>query len=362
MDFSPTDEQQALAEAVRGTLRRYGSPAAERGESGAPSGHDDALWQSLVQAGVPALVWAEEDGGMGAGFTDVSAAATELGRARLQVPLAETIVAGSLIASLASDAVRREVLGGLSEGTALPIPALAEPLRAWSPQPTDVVASGSGDAWTLTGTKAPVLYAPDATHLVVTAATDAGTGVFLVTALEAAKAEVVLDGTSATLLAQGEAADSAISEALALGGVVLCAEAVGAMEEALRLTTDYLDTRTQFGRKLASFQTLTHRAADMYAQLELARSATLYAAMVADERPVDVDHVLRARLAVDRAARLIGQEAIQMHGGIGVTAEHPVSHLTARLTAITRTWGNRRTQQAELATRIADHRSVEVLG
>ncbi|UUZ44465.1 acyl-CoA dehydrogenase family protein [Janibacter limosus] len=231
----------------------------------------------------------------------------ELGRARLQVPLAETIVAGSLIASLASDAVRREVLGGLSEGTALPIPALAEPLRARSPQPTDVVASGSGDARTLTGTKAPVLYAPDATHLVVTAATDAGTGVFLVTALEAAKAEVVLDGTSATLLAQGEAADSAISEALALGGVVLCAEAVGAMEEALRLTTDYLDTRTQFGRKLASFQTLTHRAADMYAQLELARSATLYAAMVADERPVDVDHVLRARLAVDRAARLIGR-------------------------------------------------------
>ena len=96
-------------------------------------------------------------------------------------------------------------------------------------------------------------------------------------------------------------------------------------------------------------------------QLELARSTTLYAAMAADERPLDVDHVLRARVVVDGAARLIGQEAIQMHGGIGVTAEHAVGHLTARLTALTRTWGDRRSHLAELATRIDDHEGVEVL-
>lgn len=100
----------------------------------------------------------------------------------------------------------------------------------------------------------------------------------------------------------------------------------------------------------------------MYAQLELARSSTLYAAMAADERPLDVDHILRARVVVDRAARLIGQEAIQMHGGIGVTAEHAVGHFTARLTALTRTWGDRRSHLAELGTRIDEHGSVDVLG
>ncbi|MFJ6132995.1 acyl-CoA dehydrogenase family protein [Janibacter terrae] len=361
MDFTPTDEQRALADAVRGVLRRHGSPAAERGDSAAPAHHDETVWSGLVETGVPALLWSEEDGGVGAGFADLAAAATEVGRSRVQVPLAETVVAGSLVRSLATDEVRREVLAGLSSGEVLAVPALAEPMRAWSPVPTDVTATGADGAWTLTGTKSPVRYAPSTTHLVVTAATDAGTGVFLVSTTGATTQEVVLDATPATLLGQGPAADTALREALASGHTVLCAEAIGAMDEALRLTTEYLRTRTQFGRSLASFQTLTHRAADMYAELELARSATLYAAMVVDESPLDVDTVLRALVVVDRAARLVGQEAIQMHGGIGVTAEHPVGHLTSRLTMITRTWGDRRAHLADLSERIADHAGVDVL-
>ncbi|WP_435200753.1 acyl-CoA dehydrogenase family protein [Janibacter sp. GS2] len=362
MDFTPTDEQQSLAEAVRGTLRRHGSPAAERGDSAAPSAHDERLWKSLVETGVPGLAWSEEDGGIGAGITDLAAAATEIGRARTQVPLAETVVAGALVQALGSTELRQQILGGLTEGGILPIPALAEPLRAWSPTPTDVTATGSDGAWTLTGTKAPVRYAPDATHLIVSAATDSGTGIFLLDSPDATSEQVVLDATPATLLANGEQAEQALREALALGGVVLCAEAVGAMEEALDLTTEYLKTRTQFGRPLAAFQSLSHRAADMYAQLELARSAALYAAMVADEHPLDLDAILRARVVVDSAARLVGHEAIQMHGGIGVTAEHPVGHLTARLTTITHTWGDRRSHLSELATRLTDHGDVTILG
>lgn len=362
MDFTPTDEQLALAEAVRGVLGRHSSLTSARDESASPSPHDESLWSNLVETGVPGLPWSEEDGGLGAGMTELAAVATEIGRSRLHVPLAESVVAGALIRSLAPAELRREILGGLTEGRTLPIPALPEPLRAWSPSPTDVTATGSGDSWTLTGTKAPVRYAPVATHLVVSAVTDSGTGIFILPSPYGTVEELVLDAAPATLLAQGPSADAALREALAIGGVVLCAEAVGAMEEALRMTTEYLGTRTQFGKALASFQALTHRAADMYAQLELARSAMLYAAMIADERPLDVDHVLRARVVVDRAARLVGQEAIQMHGGIGVTAEHPVGHLAARLTAITRTWGDRGSHLAELATRIGDHGAVEVLG
>lgn len=362
MDFTPTDEQNALGQAVSGALRRHGSPASERGAAASPPAHDVALWQALVDIGVPGLAWPEDDGGVGAGITDLAAAATEIGRARVQAPLAETVVAGSLIRALAPDDLRREVLGGLTEGSAIPVPALAEPMRAWSPTSTGVTATASEGGWTLRGTKSPVRYAPAATHLVTTAATDAGIAVFLVTGHGATTEEVVFDDAAATLLAQGEPAEAALREAVAIGGVVLCAEAIGAMDEALRLTTEYLRTRTQFGRTLASFQALTHRAADMYARLELARSATLFAAMTADEQPLDTDALLRARVVVDSAARLVGQEAIQMHGGIGVTAEHPVGHLTARLTQITRTWGDRRAHLADLATRIGDHDNIGILG
>ncbi len=362
MDFTPTDEQTALAEAVRGTLRRHGSPAAERGASAAPHAHDERLWGALVETGLPGLLWSEEDGGIGAGMTDLVAAATEVGRARVQVPLAETVLAGALVRSLAEPGRRREILGGLSEGSVLAVPALAEPLRAWSTSPVDVTATRSGEGWRLSGTKVAVRYAPAASHLLVTAATDEGTGVFLLSSPDLRSEQLDLDAAPATLLGAGEEAARAVREAVALGAVVLDAEAVGAMDEALRTTTEYLRTRTQFGRPLAAFQALTHRAADMYAQLELARSATLYAAMVADDVPLDVDTLLRARVVVDTAARLVGQEAIQLHGGIGVTAEHPVGHLTARLTTITRTWGDRRSHLAELSSRLEGHETVDVLG
>lgn len=361
MDFTTTDEQKALRDAVRGVLTRHGSPAAEDGRSAAPPPHDPSLWQALVEVGVPALPWSEDDGGVGAGMTDVAIVAAELGRARLQVPLAETLVAGTILARLADDDTRRSVLGGLSEGEALPLPALDEPLRQWSRRPVDVTAVEGEGGWRLSGVKAPVRYAPAATHLVVSAETPAGLGLFLLPEPGATREDLVLDGTPAVLLGQGEAADAALREALALGGVLLCHEAVGAMDAALRMTTEYLNTREQFGVPLAHFQTLTQRAADMYVELELARSSAMYAAMVAEEQPLDVDTILRTRVVVDRAARHVGREAVQLHGGIGVTAEYPVGHLTTRLADITRTWGDSRAHLADLATRIEDHRSVDVL-
>lgn len=369
MDFTYTDEQRALAEATRGVLARHGSPASGSGGSAAPQPHDAKVWEALVETGLPALPWSEEDGGVGAGMSDLAVAAVELGRSRVHAPLAQVALAGTLVARLADDTLRRELLGGLSDGTALLVPALEEPMRAFDPEAHDVRAEEGADGWRLTGTKAPVRYAADATHLVVTAATGTGTGVFVVTDLDVTGDTVTLDATPATLLGEGEQAAEALRDAVAVGGAVLCAEALGAMEEALRLTTEYLRTRKQFGVPLATFQALTHRAADMYADLELARSATLHAAMVADdalaatpEEPLDVDAVRRARVVVDQAARRIGQEAVQMHGGIGVTAEAPVGHLTARLTAISRTWGSTRTHLADLGSRVTEHRSVDVLG
>lgn len=367
MDFIVTEEQKALAEAVRGVLTRRGRPAAEEGRSAAPAAHDPELWAALAELGLPAMPWSEEDGGVGAEFADVAAAATELGRSRIQVPLAEVVAAGAMVRRCATDELRQSILGGLSEGEVLPVPAIAEPLRAWTapfPAPAEVTATENGGEWTLQGTKAPVRYAPAATHLVVTAATPSGTGLFLVEGMQVEAEQVDFEATAATLLAQGADAEAAIQEGLALGGVLLCAEAVGAMSEALNMTAEYLRTRQQFGVKLSTFQALTHRAADMYAALEPARSATLFASMVVDGESVDADAVatvLRARVVVDKAAKLIGRDAIQMHGGIGVTAEYPVGHYTARLKAITHTWGDSRAHLAQLAARVGEYGTVEVL-
>ena len=135
----------------------------------------------------------------------------------------------------------------------------------------------------------------------------------------------------------------------------LCAEAVGVMAEALRLTTDYLKTRKQFGVPLNTFQTLTQRAADMYVSLELARSMSMYATMSIADGNLDPLIAARAALQIVRSGRHIAQEAIQLHGGIGMTWEYPVGHYAARLTAIETTLGTAREQLNVLLDRFGDY-------
>ncbi len=127
------------------------------------------------------------------------------------------------------------------------------------------------------------------------------------------------------------------------------------MEEALRLTTDYLKTRKQFGVTLNKFQALTQRAADMYVSLELARSMNFYAAMSIADGIFDPVIASRAKLQIGRSGRHIGQEAIQLHGGIGMTAEYPVGHYMARLTAIEHTLGSTQEHLRLLSERLGDH-------
>ena len=127
------------------------------------------------------------------------------------------------------------------------------------------------------------------------------------------------------------------------------------MEEALRLTTDYLKTRKQFGVTLNKFQALTQRAADMYVSLEMARSMSLYAAMSIADGNLDPVIASRAKLQIGRSGRHIAQESIQMHGGIGVTAEYPVGHYAARLTAIEHTLGSSQDHLQNLIDHIGDY-------
>jgi alkylation response protein AidB-like acyl-CoA dehydrogenase len=134
------------------------------------------------------------------------------------------------------------------------------------------------------------------------------------------------------------------------------------MDTALRMTTEYLRTRKQFGVTLNKFQALTFRAADMYVSLELARSAALWAVLVQDAGGDVVAAADRARLQTSRAGRHIGKEAIQLHGGIGVTAEYKVGHYTSRLTAIDHLLGDGDWALDRLAARVDDHETVDPLG
>lgn len=363
MDFTFDDEQKALQHAVRDLASRHTLDSVGGDVPVGPGTFDQKVWSALAEMGLLALPFEEDLGGAGATAIEVAIAAAELGRARLLTPYAEELVAARIIADAGSDAQQESLLPGIFEGDSLVLPALNEPGRAWSTQAYDVVATGEGDQVTLTGTKEPVSYAAAAEHFVVTARSDEGTRVYLVAASDATVSgdRVRFDGAAATALGDLSQAQQALTAGLNLGVLTVCAEALGAMDAALPMTVEYLGTRKQFGVPLAAFQTLTQRAADMYVSLELARSTVLYAAMVLAQDSSDSAVASRAKVVTGKSGRHIGQEAIQLHGGIGMTAEYAVGHYTARLTAIEHTFGDSRWHLAQLAKDISDHDQVDVL-
>ncbi|MDE9364101.1 acyl-CoA/acyl-ACP dehydrogenase [Luteipulveratus sp. YIM 133132] len=352
MDFSIDSEQKALRDAVRELASRH---APQHGQGDAPVGpatHDADTWSALAEVGALGLPYPEDAGGFGASAVEVAVVASELGRAGVLTAYAESLVAGSLLAQAG-----HELLGDLTEGSALVVPALAEPGRAWSLASSSVQAEDS----TLTGRKGPVPYADAASHVIVPATEDGALALYLVESPTVENGHVVLDSTKATRLLDASATAGALAQAVNLGTVALCAEALGTMDAATTMTVEYLKTRKQFGVPLMTFQTLTQRAADMYVSLELARSTVQFAAMAIADNPEDSATVSRTKVVTGQSGRHIGQEAIQLHGGIGMTAEYAVGHLTTRLTAIERTYGDTRQHLAALAAGLSDHGQVDVL-
>ena len=378
MNFDYDSEQNDLREAVRGLLGRAHSDSEQRRRvTGTDPGYDEKTWSRLAEMGLLGLPFAEEHGGMGAGPIEVAIVAEEIGRVLAPEPFVEAVVlAGGLVAAVGTDAQKGEVLSGIAEGTTLAAAAHAEPGTRWSPSAEAVTATQDGDSWTLTGVKEPVLNGARADVLVVSAVVDGGTALFLVRGDAAGltrtgyrthdggrAADVRFDGTPAELLGEGTADRTAeIERVLAEARIAYAHEAIGSMDTALRTTAEYLKTRKQFGVTLNRFQALTFRAADMYVSLELARSTALWASMVVDAGGDVVAAADRARLQTSRAGRHIGKEAIQLHGGIGVTAEYTVGHHTSRLTAIDHVLGDGDWALSRLAADVDAHETVDPLG
>ncbi len=385
MDFTHDEEQQALRDAVRGLVgKAYGSYEDRRRRVDEDPGYSTEVWQQLAQMGVLGLPFAEEDGGSGAGPVEVAVVAEELGRVLAPEPfLGAVVVAGGLVAAAGSPQQRSDLLGSLASGEQLLAFAHSEPGAGWTTSAGAVGATGSGEQWTLTGVKEPVPHGAEADRLVVSAhaegsdpSSGTGTRLFLVDPTAAGvtreghrtldggrAARITFDGAPAVPLGEGGEATGVIRTVLDTARVIAGNQAVGAMEVALQSTSEYLTSRKQFGVPLNTFQALTFRAADCYVDLELARSMVAWATMVLAEAPEQLhEAATRAGLQVSRSGRHIGQEAIQLHGGIGMTAEYAIGAYAAHLALLEQWFGHAQRHLGELAADVRDHAEVDPLG
>lgn len=363
MDFDLTEEQQLLRDVTGDLLSRDTDLA---GVTDTEQGWRREVWNQLAEVGILGLGLDPDE----AGQIEVMVVMTELGRRLAPEPVAPAaIVPGGLLAELK---VEQQLLDEVAQGRTLLAFAHDEPGTRVPSAELSTRAERSGDAWTLSGRKHPVLAGDSADKVIVSAALpDGGAGLFIADGAAVprhayrtfdgrAGAQLDFDATPVEPLAGGGDATEQIMRTVIRHQSALCAEAVGAMAEALRLTTEYLTSRRQFGVPLSSFQTLTQRAADMYVSLELARSMNFYAAMSIADGRFDPVIAARAKLQIGRSGRHIAQEAIQLHGGIGMTAEHPVGHYAARLTAIDNTLGTADDQLRKLVGHVRDYDTVSL--
>ena len=380
MDFTYDDEQQALREAVRGLLtKQYGDYEVRRRTTSQDPGFDEELWGRLAEMGVLGLPFAESDGGVGAGPVEIGIVCRELGRVLAPEPyLTGVVLAGGLVSASGSAAQRAEVLGAVASGERVLAFAHDEPDGPrWSSAAPGTTATRDGDTWSLSGTKDPVLHGARADLLVVSATLpEGGTGLFLVQGDVADRtgyatydggraARVVLDATPAVPLGDaGTDRAATIATMLDLTRVMAANQALGVMQAQLAATTSYLTSRKQFGVTLNTFQALTFRAADMYVSLELTHSVVDWATMViaTGDRDRLAEAAARCALQTSRAARHIGQEAIQLHGGIAMTAEYSVGTATAHLTVLDHLFGDGDHHLGTLAAGVTDHDTLEALG
>ena len=379
MDFTYDEEQQALREAVRGLVgKAYSDFENRRRASADDPGFSEKVWTQLAEMGVLGLPFGEEYGGMGAGAIEVGIVAQEIGRVVAPEPfLTSVVLAGGIIAAAGSEEQKTELLGALSGGELVPAFAHAEPGSRWQATASGVTATLDGDRWRLSGVKEPVPNGARADVLVVSAVLpDGGTGLFLVTpdASGLARdgyathdggraARVTLSESPATPLGAAEDRAGVIARVLDIARITACNEAIGLMEVALANTSEYLKSRKQFGVTLNTFQALTFRSADMYVSLELARSLAIWASMVLAEGSGEEASVAasRAALGISRTGRHIGQEAIQLHGGIGMTAEYSIGTYTSRLTALDHLLGDGNHQLGLLAANVGGYAEVDPL-
>ncbi len=365
MDFDLSSEQQLLSDNVARLMRdRYGFEARKAHQS-SPTGFSDALWREYADMGLLGAPFSEEDGGYGGGAVETMIVMQEFGKALALEPYLQTVVlCGALIKHGADAEKRAELVGRIASGDLRLSFAHAEKQSGFDLSDVATSAREDGRAFVLNGEKGLVGQGDSADKLIVSARVAGarrdrdGVALFLVgadapgvtrrgyptqdgqRAAEISLADVRVEPQD-VLGHPGDAMpviERAVDEAIA----ALSAEAVGAMGEALAMTVEYMKTRKQFGVTIGSFQALQHRASEMVVALEQARSMMYLATMSVGEEDAGAraKAMSAAKVQIGRSAKFIGQQAVQLHGGIAMTYEYKVGHLLKRLTMIDAAYGD----------------------
>ena len=368
MDFSLTKEQELLRDGLTKFLAARYTLEESRAAAKTGIGWQPEIWRSFAEElGILGATLPEEDGGLGGGAVELMIVTEALGQALVVEPFVDTVVIGTGLLRRAGGDRAAEIIGEIVEGNAITAFAALEATSGDNYADVTTTARRDGDEWVLSGSKIVVTSAPLASHLLVTARTSGdqrdtdGISLFVVP-LGPHNPPAGLDSHSFRTVDDRQAADITFTDlrlpADALLGVEGCAlpsieyaideataaiasEAVGLMRKVLADTVEYAKQRKQFGQAIGTFQVLQHRMVDMYMEVEQSVAAVYLAILNLDADPADrALAVSAAKATIARAARFVGQNAVQLHGGMGMTEELAIGHYFRRLTVIEHEFGS----------------------
>ncbi len=375
MDFDFTDDQASLRDAVARWVDK-GFSFERRHNIAKAGGKTRAVYAELAELGLTGLAIPEAQGGMGFGAVEAMVVCEELGRGLVNAPFAQGALMAPVLLSVAPAALQATWLPKIADASALVVLAHQERAARYRLNHVSTRATAAGAAWTLSGAKSVVPAGDEADAWIVPArvsgAVDDVKGIALFIVEKGAAgvsmnafptqdgsraAQIELAATPATLITQDGLAT--LEHAVDAGIAALCAEAVGLMDKLTAVTVEYMNTRKQFGATLSSFQALRHRIADVKMQLELARSMSYFASLkMGEAAPARRRAIAQAKLQLGQSMRFVGQQCIQLHGGIGVTDEYIASHYFKRLTVMEMSFGDTLHQLGEVSARMTDTAGV----
>jgi len=373
MDFDFTDDQQALRDAVARWVDK-GFDFGRRHALAKAGGASRAVYAELAELGLAGLVVPESQGGLGQGAVDAMVVCEELGRGLVNAPYTAAALMSPALLTAAPAQLQADWLPRMAAGDVMVVPALQERAARYQLHHVFTRARQQDGGWVVDGSKCVVPAADEADAFIVPARvqgadTDtAGIALFLVERCATTVAgyatqdggragDVTLQGAAARLITLDGFA--VLQAAVDAGIAAQCAEAVGLMDQLVALTVDYMNTRKQFGTTLASFQALRHRMADVKMQLELGRSMSYYASLkLGEPAPQRRRAISQARVQLGQSMRFVGQQCIQLHGGIGCTDEVAASHYFKRLTMLELSLGDTLHHLGEVSARMQDTAGV----
>ena len=377
MDFEFSEDQDMLRDSVRKWVDK-GYDFERRKGIVKGGGYSKQAWQELADLGLTGLHVGEAQGGMAFGATDAMVVMEELGRGLVLEPFAAVALVATHLLKLSTEPAAGELLEGIASGTERVVLAHQERAARYQLAQIETTANFVAGSWQLNGLKSLVPSGEHTGTFIVPARvsgnTDdpAGIALFLVTKGApgltvrgyptqdgGCAADVSLKDVGAVELIPAGPAFAALEHAIDIGMAAVCAEAVGVMDKLVAVTIDYMNTRKQFGVVISSFQALRHRMADVKMQLELGRSMSYFATLkLNDPAPARRRALAQAKLQLGQSMRFVGQQCIQLHGGIGVTDEYIASHYFKRLTVMEMSYGDTMHQLSEVSARMQDSAGV----